>query len=632
MEERKMKKSTKYLVIGVLVLFLSILGASVAYYLARVSGNLSGRAAGTELTINVEKLSTNANMDLIPLDNDLETLNQAAAGYDDKGACVDINGYSVCQIYKVTVTNKGSVPLTMNGTVTLSGQNIPNIDCARMDNVTTVSNNNSCKGSNIFVSGDTLAANSHNDYYVMVYINNLDEPQTDSGEFNGTITFTTEDGRKVKGRFTKPFNLVEHIEELYNNDTKKTVTANSEAEFDRINNVYNVTKTIDYNYAENVSLMRDRFGSENNSINSGNLRYYGPTPNNYIDIGDKTEIEIKNNNWEKLFKDFGEPAPFNDSTECNNFFNCSLNYSELGFESEEECNNNINEMSSEFLTYSGYSTIGEFCSTTTIPVGTPILWRIVGIFDNGLKIVRDESIGNYSYDYTSSQWGNIEDYNGANLMKLLNPGYENNQDLNSSNETIKVNNSLYWNSNIGTCYSGENYSTINCDFTATGLSNEAKENIIKTTWNLGAIPSTEDKGGYPNVEYTYEHGNVALSNTNVPSSPIWNGYIGLLSMSDFLYAGNLDLCKKVTFFIETDECANSNWIYNTSEYNQYVFTFSKELSGFTGAIKIQDNGIVKYFMYTVSKGGAIKPSAYIDLLSLVESGNGTKANPYVLAS
>ena len=46
MEENqtKMKKSTKYLLIGTLVLFLSILGASMAYYLARVQGSLSGKA------------------------------------------------------------------------------------------------------------------------------------------------------------------------------------------------------------------------------------------------------------------------------------------------------------------------------------------------------------------------------------------------------------------------------------------------------------------------------------------------------------------------------------------------------------------------------------------------------------
>ena len=82
----KTKKGTKYLLIGTLILFLALLGASVAYYLARVQGSLSGRAAGTELEISVTKLSTNATGDLIPLDNDLETLQLAAEGYDNYGA------------------------------------------------------------------------------------------------------------------------------------------------------------------------------------------------------------------------------------------------------------------------------------------------------------------------------------------------------------------------------------------------------------------------------------------------------------------------------------------------------------------------------------------------------------------
>ena len=416
MEEKRMKKSTKYLVIGVLVLFLSILGASMAYYLARVSGNLSGRAAGTELTINVEKLSTNANMDLIPLDNDLETLNQAAVGYQDKGACVDINGYSVCQIYKVTVTNKGSVPLTMNGTVTLSGQNVPNIDCARMTNPTTVANNNSCMGGNVFVSGDTLAANSHNDYYVMVYINNLDEPQYDSGEFNGTITFTSEDGKKVKGRFTKPFNLVKHIETLYNDATKTEVTNNS----------------ITYNYATNVGLMNDRLGGTATSLDGGNIRYYGETPNNYIDIGDKTEVPVEQGNWGPTFSQIGITVL--TPTECLDVS------SQFGITDEAVAQG------------SSYSTVEEFCSVSEIPARTPILWRIIGVFDGKLRIMRDESIGNYSWDTSASDINNgmgINEWSQADLMKLLNLGYD----------SELIGGSLWYNHQSGTCYNGQNNST-----------------------------------------------------------------------------------------------------------------------------------------------------------------------------
>ena len=61
MENENIKKGKKYLVIGVLVLFLAILGSSVAYYLARVQGSLSGNASGTGLDLTITPLSTSAN-------------------------------------------------------------------------------------------------------------------------------------------------------------------------------------------------------------------------------------------------------------------------------------------------------------------------------------------------------------------------------------------------------------------------------------------------------------------------------------------------------------------------------------------------------------------------------------------
>ena len=584
--ERKMKKSTKYLLIGTLVLFLSVLGASVAYYLARVSGNLSGRAAGTELAINVEKLSSKATGDLIPLDNDLETLNLAAAGYDDKGACVDINGYSVCQIYHITLTNNGSVPLTVNGTVTLSGQNVPNIDCARMDSATTVANNNSCMGGNVFVSGDTLPANDSNDYYVMVYINNLDEPQTDSGAFNGTVTFTTEDGRKVKGRFTKPFNLVQRITKLYNDDTKTEVTNNE----------------IKYNYAANVGLMNDRLGGTTTSLDGGNIRYYGESPNNYIDIGDKTEVPVEQGNWVLTFSQIGITVL--TPTECLDVS------SQLGITDESVAQN------------SSYSTVEEFCSVSEIPAGTPILWRIIGVFDGKLRIMREESIGEYSWDTSASDINNgmgVNEWSQADLMKLLNPRHNNEL----------VGGSLYYNSQSGTCYNGQNNSTTECDFTNSGLSNDAKEYIIDQTLYLGSIP---DNNIYVNQLYNYERSNTPFDHNNnecdgtinvcndtVQRTTTWTGKVALIYPSDYQYSLDLSICNGNAR--NNNSCSSNSWMSNTlavnpcSSYASHVTLVYFNVVGFLEASKIQSG---------------INPTLLLDSSVLAESGNGSKEHPYVL--
>ena len=593
--ERKMKKSTKYLLIGTLVLFLSILGASVAYYLARVSEEFGGSAAGTELAINVEKLSSKATGDLIPLDNDLETLNLAAAGYDNKGACVDINGYSVCQIYHITLTNNGSVPLTVNGTVTLSGQNTPNIDCATMSDATTVANNNSCMGGNVFVSGDTLAANDHNDYYVMVYINNLDEPQTDSGAFNGTVTFTTEDGRKVKGRFTKPFNLVQRIQTLYNSNKDADPVVNN---------------NIEYQYASRVGLMRDRLGVTSGDKDSGNIRYYGAEPENWIDIGDKTEVATERGNWEKL-----EPGAFESSDACNTFVT-----------DQNWTDDTIKEQFGDL----GFNTIDDLCGTETIPAGTPILWRIIGVFDGRLRIVRDESIGEYSWDTSTLNSGyGINEWSQSDLMKLLNPGFESNTDFDTDGTTkIPVNNSLYWNSGSGKCYNDSSYTNTDCDFTNSGLSDEAKEYVVDQTINLGGINWNTERESYANQYYNLERGSTVVQNPSdgITRTLLWTGKVGLPYPSDYGYATDFTKCTNTLYNYSSDECKTNDWLFS----NYMYWTVSPDSSGAINVWDVRSDGHVGDDHANIYDG--VRPVLTLASETLAETGNGSKDHPYVLTS
>ena len=81
------------------------------------------------------------------------------------------------------------------------------------------------------------------------------------------------------------------------------------------------------------------------------------------------------------------------------------------------------------------------------------IWRIIGTMkdiDDGtgnkedrVKLIRASSIGSYSWDTSESSVNNgygVNEWSQADLMKLLNPGYE--------SET--VGGSLYWNNQSGT--------------------------------------------------------------------------------------------------------------------------------------------------------------------------------------
>ena len=135
-------------------------------------------------------------------------------------------------------------------------------------------------------------------------------------------------------------------------------------------------------------------------------------------------------------------------------------------------------------------------------------WRIIGIFnvegENGveerrIKIASNSYFGGYVYDTTpyattaiNGGYG-INEWSQADLMKLLNPGFEDNEEEifkyeNSefvSDGVQSVNNSLYWNKGSGKCFTGQNNQASDCNFVSTGLNDSAKQ-FIDTMYQKGA--------------------------------------------------------------------------------------------------------------------------------------------------
>ena len=211
MEDNKMTKSKIYMIIGICVLVLALGGSTYAYYAASATGNIGGTTAGGGITMTVtqESISTGA---LIPIDMTTDMLTKAAkgwntstqnvgTGWDADRACIDKNGSTVCKIYKVRINNTSTINLNVNATVTLDKTNTQNIDCVKMASNISVTNENSCTGANTLENNTAIPAGGHIEDYVMVFIKNTNTPQTDSGEFTGTITVTSTAGGELKARF-----------------------------------------------------------------------------------------------------------------------------------------------------------------------------------------------------------------------------------------------------------------------------------------------------------------------------------------------------------------------------------------------------------------------------------------------
>ena len=146
--------------------------------------------------------------------------------------------------------------------------------------------------------------------------------------------------------------------------------------------------------------------------------------------------------------------------------------------------------------------------------GNPILWRIIGVMnnitnlDNGgrqeslVKIIRADSIGNYSWDSSTSGINNgygVNEWSQADVMKLLNPN-----DVYSGTPTIGG--SLYWNRGSGSCYNSSKETNTTCNFTSSGISEEARKKIAKVRWNTGTFATYSTSAWTAKATYEAERG------------------------------------------------------------------------------------------------------------------------------
>ena len=276
------------------------------------------------------------------------------------------------------------------------------------------------------------------------------------------------------------------------------------------------------------------------------------------------------------------------------------------------------------------------------------LWRIIGVFENNVKLVRSESLGNLSWDSSESsvndgwgvnQWGESthEDgsyYEGADLQVYLNKMY-------------------YGGDTTITCYGGINNQTTTCPTNT--LDNTAKSLIDNHTWNTGApndsklydsTPGLYDTVPFYKAERGKETGKICngrdYCNDTVTRTTEWTGYIGLPYVTDWAYASGENICEtnmNKGYFVgasSPDEafanavCKNNNWMNYGSTYNDTTWFMSPRA--------YHDSASHVWFVYGAGAAeydraacsSAVVPSIYLKTNVLIESGTGTSDNPYTL--
>ena len=390
-------------------------------------------------------------------------------------------------------------------------------------NTTTCSKNNT---KHITLLSNESISTSNTTYTLYIWIDgaNYENPSTMMDKTFSFKLHADGEGAIVK----QPLgNASQYITKLYTDASKTTVTNNS----------------ITYNTAPSVSLMNDRLGGTTTSLDGGNIRYYGSSPNNYI------------------------------------YFNCE-----------------------------------------TYPSTNCELWRIIGVFNGKLKIIKNEPIGSYSWDnknkLTGAEMNNGKnDWTTARLMKLLNPSDYYTTDSNDNG----LGQSLYWNSVSGKCYASSSNETVDCDFTSTGIKNDATRNLIsEETWNIGGWNTNKI---YSNQFYGYERGTTVYSGR--PTT--WTGKIGLMYPSDYGYAADLSKCIQNLYNYSDSSCASNVWISNS--VSRWMLTPYSSSSN-TAWIARSTYGLEYTLVYYKFN---VHPTLYLNSDVVISSGDGSSTNPYTLS-
>ncbi len=246
------------------------------------------------------------------------------------------------------------------------------------------------------------------------------------------------------------------------------------------------------------------------------------------------------------------------------------------------------------------------------------LWRIIGVFDvddgtgkieKRMKIIRNESIGNYSWDYTSSG-SYTNEWKTAQLNTLLNSG-------------------AYYNRTTGSYYNSST-SASNVDFTSTGLTNTAKSMIGDARWYLGGSDTYTDVT--PPMFYTRERGTAVYGahNTN------WTGKVGLMYPSDYGYATSGGSSKKRVSCMEKElwnwddssysDCKNNDWLLNTSTVQ---WTMSPRADHPDLVFFVNGAGHVNHNPAN-SWNRTVRPVVHLKSTIKIASGTGSSDSPYVL--
>ena len=251
------------------------------------------------------------------------------------------------------------------------------------------------------------------------------------------------------------------------------------------------------------------------------------------------------------------------------------------------------------------------------------VWRIIGIFptddgtgkiENRIKLIRNESIGEYGWDgdsiaYNYSKQDNLMLLQDNNKSKVEYLEKGNKYDVMLTVPTPSGCDSCKNNWTIATLKTRLNEVYLN------SLTNETRNMIGDTKYYLGGYNTTNIK---KDIMYQYER-KISGSNYYYGTNPnSWVGKLGLMYASDWGYA-TTDTCTQTL----QQGCKDNNWIHSGS----FEWTLTQDTSCI-GVFEIQYSSVASRNLADSYATIGVRPVLYLISSVQITGGEGTSTNPY----
>ena len=202
------------------------------------------------------------------------------------------------------------------------------------------------------------------------------------------------------------------------------------------------------------------------------------------------------------------------------------------------------------------------------------IWRILGVIDGKIKIVRGEIIGNMPFNLERAN-----DWKSSSLYNYLNTTYYNSLDTTSKNM------------------------------------------IENATWKTGG-------GGWTKISTAEMYGYEGTVQSIGSSSLNVTSFIGLMSASDYGYASSRCYAGSKSLMEYNDvTCTSSNWL--SSLINAAEWTISSPSQDSTAMFLVYPSGAMDGF-FVDNDSVVVRPAVYLKENVFIKSGTGTSSDPYVL--